>query len=129
MGKAALVGMDIEGGERLLNALEGIGLDIHAALWIYLPEPEEWRLMIASPMVDQEGPRKVYLLILSKLKEVVPPPEISSISISAVGLEHHLIQALRGAARKYPDSMNKKRFTGGVINGAYIDAAYIYYVK
>ena len=107
MDKVALVGIDIEGGERLLNALDEANLDVRAALWIYLPDPDEWRLMIAFSLVDQKGPKKAYTLIQSELAKLIPPPEISLKNISAVGLEHHLIQALQAAARKYPGMISK----------------------
>ena len=129
MDKTALVGMDMEGGERLLNALDEAGINVRVALWIYLPEPDEWRLMIALPLVDQEGPKKAYTLIRLELAKLDPAPEISLWNISAVGLGHHIIQALQTEAREYPDMMDGKWFARTVIDGVFIEAAYIYRAK
>ena len=128
MDKTALIGLlglDIEGGERLLRALDKADLDIHAALWIYLPDPDEWRLMIAFPLVDREGPKKAYMLIQSELAELTPPPEISLRNISAVGLEHPLIRALQKLVHR--DSGTKGIWlSNNSINNIFIEAAYIY---
>jgi hypothetical protein len=129
MDKTALVEIDMEGGERLLRALDEMGLDVHAALWFYLSDPDEWRFIVSLPLVDQEGHRKAYTVIQSELKKLTPPPRISLKSISAVGLDHHLIQPLRMAAHMYPDVMNGKWFTRTVINNVFIEAAYIYRLK
>lgn len=129
MDKTALVGMDMEGGERLLNALDEAGINVHVALWIYLPEPDEWRFMIALPLVDQEGPKKAYTLVRLELAKLDPVPEISLRNISAVGMGHHIIQALQAEAREYPDMMDGKWFARTVISGVFIEAAYIYRAK
>jgi len=130
MDKAALVGLlgvDIEGGARLLKALDKAGFDIHAALWIYLPDPEEWRLMIASPLVDQEGPKKAYILIQSELAKLTPPSEISLKNISAVGLEHRLIKALQGMVQVHRDFDSKGAWISNSSSyNIFIEAAYIY---
>jgi hypothetical protein len=46
-----------------------------------------------------------------------------------VGLEHRLIQALRTAAREYPGMVSKRWFKQTVINGVFIEAAYVYRVE
>ena len=124
-----LVGMDIEGGERLLNALDEAESDVRVALWIYLSEPDEWRFMIALPLVDQEGPKKAYTLVQSELAKLDPASEISLRNISAVGLEHHTIQALRTAVRGHPGMMDGRWFTRTAISGVFIEAAFVYRVK
>ncbi len=132
MDKATLVGLvgiDIEDGERLLEALDEASLDIRVALWVYMPDPEEWRFMIALPLVDREGSREAYVRIQSELVKLASPSVISLRNISAVGLEHRLIQALRTAASEYPGMMSKRWFKQTVINGVFIEAAYVYRVE
>ena len=134
MDKTTLVEIDIEGGERLLKALDKADLDIRAALWFYFSDSDKWRLIIAFPLVDQEGPRKAYTLIQSELAKLVPPSRISLEDISAVGLKHHIIQALWAMVREHPDpaiisTISKKWFTRTVMNGVFIEAAYIYRVS
>jgi len=124
-----LLGIDIEGGERLLKALDEADLDVRAALWSYSSDSDRWRLMVAFPLVDEEGPKKAYTLIQSELAKLTPPTGISLSDIWAVGPEHDLIRALREAARKYPGMISKKWFKRTVINGVFIEGAYVYRAK
>ena len=57
----------IDAGRELTRRLDH-RLRISAALWLYLAEPDRWRLIIASPNVKETGPRKVYQLIQSELR-------------------------------------------------------------
>src|SRR5438105_11407843 len=62
---------EIDAGARLLELLRGAGFPVTAALWRYLPEPAEWRLFIASSVVDEAGPRKVY----ERIQQVLRSPD------------------------------------------------------
>ena len=95
MDRTVLVGLDLDGGERLLKALDEAGLDIRAAFWLYFPEPEEWRLVFATPVVDKKGPLKVYSLIRSILQKLEPVPDISFRHITVVGTKSDDFKFLR----------------------------------
>lgn len=128
MDRTTLVGIDIDGGRRLLEALDKAEFDIHAALWLYMPEPDEWRLMLAFPLVDREGPKKAYSLVRLELEKFDPPLELSLMNISVVGLENHIIKALLTA--DYSHLISKDKWLNrGPINGVYIEGAYIYRLK
>ena len=58
MGATILV--DIEKGKELLKALDKKGVNVRTAFWRYIPEASEWRLVLAMPLVDREGPRAGY---------------------------------------------------------------------
>ena len=68
MVTALLVDKKIEAARALLGKLKDNGLPISSAFWNYLAEPEQWTLMIASPLVDSEGPLAVY----ARVDEAVP---------------------------------------------------------
>jgi hypothetical protein len=54
MDKTALVGLDVEKGSKILTILDGAGLNIRVALWAFLSDYEDWRLILSSPKFDAE---------------------------------------------------------------------------
>jgi hypothetical protein len=40
----------------LLDRLRAAQFPFEAAIWIYLEEPDEWRLIVATPMIHSAGP-------------------------------------------------------------------------
>jgi len=52
MEKTALVSFDIENGQRVLDALADDCKSVDVALWAFLPEYEDWRLVVASQNLD-----------------------------------------------------------------------------
>ena len=86
MVKTILVERDLEEGRRLLERLDvkeaetapasgrtraatlpRTKVPVQAAFWWYLPESQEWRLIIATPLVDSYGPLSVYTKIQARL--------------------------------------------------------------
>ena len=67
MDKTTLVKEYIEEGKRIIESLDQQSLNINAAMWFYLEDLEEWRLFIASPVVDDKGPKEVYSIVQSVL--------------------------------------------------------------
>ncbi len=58
----------IEAGEALIQRLDANKKDISAAIWVYYAEPNEWRLMLATPIVKAKGPLSAYKMIQSVLR-------------------------------------------------------------
>ena len=125
MDKTVLVEKNIDEGKRLIIGLDNTGFQVDAAMWFYLSDPAEWRLFLASPFVDKEGPKKAYSFIQSVLERLSPPSEISLKDISVLSPSHHLIHLLRIAIRTGP-GISGIRFTQNVINNTLIEDAYIY---
>jgi hypothetical protein len=125
MDKTALVEKYIEDGKKLINGLDEKGFRLDAALWFYLTDSDEWRLLLASPFVEKEGPRKSYNVIQSVLEGLSPPSAISLKDISIVSPNYNLIQLLKIAIRTGP-GISDIRFTRNVINNTLIEDAYIY---
>jgi len=125
MDKTALVEIDIDGGERLINALEESGLHIQVAMWLYFPEPEEWRLVFATPMVDRKGPLKVYTFIQSILNNIVPALDIPLRYITVMSSKDKLTKALHKNFQGMKNSHLRKSF----LDGIYIEEAFIYKVS
>ena len=125
MGKATLVDADMKAGKDLLNILDDTKFKVKAALWLYMPEPEEWRLILACPIVDEEGPKKAYETVQSQLQGLNQRDRLSLQDISLVSPGDKLIKALK-LVFKLDKAISPIRFTRNVINGIFIEDAYIY---
>ena len=129
MATATLVSQEIEEGQRFLDALDAAGVSVDAALWIYAPEPETWRLMLTSPIYDRKGPLKAYEQILSVFRQVKPELKIDWTALVAVSPKHDLIKGLRQLQEEYNYNLSGRRMTNNRINQAWVEDAYIYQVK
>lgn len=125
MDKTTLVEKNIEEGRGLLLALDSAGFRVSAALWFYVAEDEEWRFMVASPVIDEKGPRESYAIIQETLERLSPPSEISLKQISVISPSHDLVRLLRVAIHTGP-GVSGIRFTRNTINNVFIEDAYIY---
>src|SRR5712691_8812523 len=123
MDKATLVDIDIKAGERILQILDTAGFKVNVALWLYSSEFEAWRLYIASPLVDTEGPREAYLQLFSKLRSA-EPDLASAVTITVVSPKDRFIRSLRrnfGTA----SSVHGMRLGGNIIDGVFVEQAYV----
>lgn len=103
-------------------------MQVDAALWLFLPEVSEWRLIFASPDVSTKGPRAVYELVRIALAEL--GPLASAAPLSAVGLldsDSELVQLLRRAIPTENDP-NGLRLSKRAVSGHFVDDALIYRV-
>jgi hypothetical protein len=136
MGKATLVESDITDGRELIEALKQAGFPIRAALWFYFSESEVWRLMIATPLVDEQGPKEAYTRIQSVLASLprlavsgsgrLVRQGISLTDTTVVGPKDNIIRLLRKISRKGPV---EARYTRIAIDNTYIDDVYIYFTR
>ena len=70
MDSQVLVDRNIVEGKELIEALDNRNLNIKAAMWFYFVESDEWKLLIATPMVDEKGTREAYRLIQTAIGEM-----------------------------------------------------------
>jgi hypothetical protein len=116
----------IEAGAQLTQKLDELGLPVSVAMWFFLSDINEWRLLFASPQSSAEGPRAVYEKIAEARKALGSQAE--RVPLSAIGLidtNHQLVQLLRIGLRTGP-GVSKIRFSKNVIDGHFIDDALIY---
>ena len=144
MVKTTLVERDLEEGRRLLERLDvkeaetavapskrraavppGSKVPVQAAFWWYLPESQEWRLIIATPLVDSSGPLSVYTKIQARLSTIKPPSTLTAQNISAISPKDERVKMLR-KAMKVVSGSSQGRFNRKTASGIYIDDAYIY---
>lgn len=115
-----------EAGEDLLRRLDKAGLEIRAAMWLYLPDAGRWRFVVATPYVKLDGPRKVYKKIQAVVSKLPDEQKVIDLqSVTAVDPTEPLIQLLRSALRT-GEEISRIRFSRNMINGVLIEDAYIY---
>lgn len=131
MGKTVLVsdGLSdamIDAGARLLGRLDAHEIDVKSAFWLYSSEDRLWRLMLASPMIDIEGPLEYYRKIMEANSGVEDDePTISLHDVVAVSTSDQLVRSF-GAAVTPDDLAEGLRFSRNAIKGFFIEDAYIY---
>lgn len=116
----------IQAGAELTRKLDDMEWPVVASLWFYSSDSNQWRLLFASPRVDEEGPPKAYQHIRNALQELPENiPTVALQNIAVMDSSHPLISLLRTAVRT-GESISGIRFTDNVVNGQLIEGAYIY---
>jgi hypothetical protein len=140
MVKATLVEQDLADGRRFLDALKEpteftigrrrlsvVGAShfrVKAAFWWYLPDSLEWRLVIATPLVDEKGPLAAYKDI-QKVLIWHPDLNLSLQNISVLSPKDERVKAFNKALKIAPNTVGV-RFTRSALNGTYVEDAYVY---
>lgn len=122
--KDALTDEMIEAGKSVLENLDRRHVLVDAALWFYLAEQNQWRLLLASPEVHVEGPRKTYKRLLQAFRNTAVHG-LSFEDMAVVDTRDPLIQLLRVALRT-DRSIGGIRLSKNMVNGHFIEDAYIY---
>lgn len=127
--KESLTDTMIRAGAELTKKLDQLRWPVLASLWLYESEGNQWKLVIASPRLTSDGPKKSYERIQSALEAT--PSAAGTIALSDIGVadpNDRLISMLRGAINTGP-TVGGMRFTRNAINGHFIEDAYIYRVS
>jgi hypothetical protein len=120
-----LVEKDIEAGRRLLEELDKEKTDIGAALWYYLDDDDRWRLLLASRVVDTQGPLAAYKLVQNALAKLSKDQKLELADMSMVSPSDDRIQAIHSAIKTGP-GISEVRFSRKVANNIYIEDALVY---
>ena len=90
-----------EAGAELIRRLDAAGFELNAGLWLYMEEPNAWRLMLASPIVTKDGPKKAYRKIQSVMSKNPEDRKVLSLAnISAVEHDKPIVALLRKAGSR-----------------------------
>src|SRR5271165_3994569 len=81
-------------GRDMSLRLRDRGFELVSSFWFYHLESNSWRLVLASPVVDREGPRKAYEIIDQILQENWDMG-LWLRDISALSPSNRLVQAVR----------------------------------
>jgi hypothetical protein len=124
----ALTGIDIDFGKSLWHALRGNEkFPVDGALWLSQSESDAWHLLVATPRVDEIGPRKAY----EELSKITRRLRVDSGQLSRVELispRQPFYQALRSVFGKTA-TVEGARLGNTQIGGKYINDAYLYEIR
>jgi len=119
----------IEAGSILVERLRQ-KLALSAAFWLYLTEQNLWRLFLASPLVNNDGPRKTYAIIQSGLRGnlLLRRSNNSALELNDITVldeQHELIRTWRKA---FPTDgeIGGFRVKRTTVDGHFYEDAYIY---
>ena len=125
MDKTVLAGgVDFQKGAEILRILDEAGLKISVALWVYLPEYEDWRMVLSSRKFDSVRLPEAYGLLHDALDAASVPLEKTP-PVMIMALNDPFVRSLRrifGKA-KIVDGM---RFGGQAIGDRFVEDAYAY---
>jgi hypothetical protein len=63
-----LVKDDRDIGAQVLEALSRVKIPVTLSEWIYVPELEEWHMILATPWYDRKGPQTTYRALVDALQ-------------------------------------------------------------
>lgn len=125
MVKETLVEEYIIDGINLINELETNNIHVQAALWFYLTEPEEWRLLIATAIFDEEGSTNTYRRLFDLIRNRNITISFPLSRITVISPNDPMVRLLRNAIST-GGGISRIRFQNNVINNQLIEDALIY---
>ncbi|MBI3953610.1 MAG: hypothetical protein HY330_03770 [Chloroflexi bacterium] len=118
----------ITAGAEVTRCLDKAQWPIVASLWLYVPDSNRWRLVLASPDVAKRGPKGAYQQVQAILSKIPEGPSIALQDIAVVEPGDALIRLLR-VVISTGGRISGVRLSKNVINGHFIDDAYVYLIK
>lgn len=127
MDKTALVSVDIERGREVLEALDSAKVKIAVALWAFLPEYEDWRLVISARQLDSLDLRHAYRRVNDSLSAAGLTPDKTP-PILILSIHDPFISALRQIFGK-TKSVAGMRLGGQLIGDRFLEDAFVYRIS
>ncbi len=119
---------DMDFGKVLWNVLRrNKKFRANGALWLLRPEAGEWHFVVATPRVDEVGPRKAYEE-LSGITRGIPADSSKLLKIELISPRQPFYEALRSVFGNTA-SVEGARLGGTQIGGRYINDAYLYEIR
>ncbi len=116
----------IKAGSKLIERLDLENSQVKSAFWLYISDEKIWKLIIASPLVASEGPRKFYKRIVAANESAKKNEDIISLNdIGVTNTNNQMVQILKIAIGT-GDGISGIRFSRNTINGVFIEDSYIY---
>jgi hypothetical protein len=127
MGTPTLVTFDIENGEKVVEALDKAGKAPNVAIWVKLPDYEDWRLVIASELLDQSSEFTGYSEINEAIR-LAGIPFHRKPTIYLRPMNNPMIQALRSAYASMSDNYGM-RLGSQRFGDKYLEDAVVYRIR
>ena len=124
MANSILVTPEIDAGAEMLKAFDAAGLKVKVAMWAVLSEYEDWRIVLASPQLDQAGQRGPYGLI----RDVLEKARFAVERVPTCVVVHMTDPFVRQLRRRFgkAKSVEGMRLGGQLFGDRYIEDAYVY---
>lgn len=121
---ATLNESDLKFGKQVAEQLKAAAFPFDGVFWLFDEAADDWRLVIVTRLVDQEGRRETYLR-LGHVVSGLSRSETQSLSITVMSPQTTLFTALK---KRYSDRGNIEgvRLHHEVINRVMVPAAYLY---
>ena len=127
MGEKALVESLVNDAVVLIRKLDELGISPTSAVWFYYEDADEWRLLIASPALDQFLPKQE-AVAYEKLIEAFSNTSTTTIRISDLKLvrtDYPLLKALRVMAHTHAKGIVRLHFTDCTVDQVFVKEAVI----
>lgn len=124
MDKPVLVEESVERGNELVDLLNRSNFPLRAALWNYSSDREDWRLLIATPLYDIEGPLAAYRKLDSVVREGRPDLLLFLQQVQLVSPRETIVRDLGKTFP--PDREILDRHFSGTTSNTYVEHAYVY---
>lgn len=116
----------IEDGERLIKELDKTDFGVHSSFWNYMENINEWRLIIATKLLRQFGPKESYGRLQKIIYSMKPLLSFSLSNITVLADDNILIQVLSTVIKTKSDAINRIRMTNNNFKGIFINDILIY---
>jgi hypothetical protein len=127
MDKATMVSIDISRGAELLDALERAKVKVSVALWAFLSEYEDWRLVISGRQFDLPDLRDAYGLLHDSLAPAGFVPQ-NTPPIMILSTRDSFIRDLRRVFGK-TKGVEGMRIGGQTFGDRFVEDAYVYRIS
>lgn len=121
MAEDVLVSVNVERGEALVRALDDAGFPVLAALWLYYPDIDTWKLVLATP--HAASPQKAY----TEIRHIAHRAQIDAPDLAQIKLvlpTDATVSTLSQVIRI--EGIGRVRFSKNMINGIYVEDAFLY---
>lgn len=129
MDQTSLVREQIDGGEKLIRKLIGLGFELSAGVWAKIEDDGRDYLYLVTPRVENADPRPAYAEV-SAAQEALENAglhgmeQIDQFGIKLIPPTHSLAEAVLDRYAKYPGPIatwfNGSRFGSTSVEGVYI---------
>jgi hypothetical protein len=125
MDQTLLVGPDIDIGREAVTVLDEAGLKPVIAMMVVFPEYGDWRLVLASPSLDQVHPLKAH----EQVRTVLRGDFVHRLPVIMVlPIKDPFVRELRKIFGK-TRSVEGMRLGGQTIGNRFIESAYVYRIR
>jgi hypothetical protein len=129
--KEALSKEMIDSGRELVRALLQRQVELTACFWLYSSERNDWRLVVAFPQVEKEGPLKAYETIQSVIRPLgaqQTTPEgfrrlLRLTDVSVLEPSNRLVRSVQSVPLFDEDGM---QFKQSRLGDSFVEGVYIY---